>query len=141
MTYHLESIELLLDLLGKHWREAVAGGNLSSSVVFSTGPGIVELDPGAECSISLHSALWSRGYALGISLESQGGHEIILTTQCDRASASVSLLLIVGGTWRGRAWGPIDVWNERKLEIWCLGIKRSNHRRRVARVCTRAYIY
>ena len=71
-TYHLESIELLLDLLGKHWCETIAGSNLSSSVVLSARPGIVELDTRAECGTSLHSALWSRRYALGVSLESQG---------------------------------------------------------------------
>jgi hypothetical protein len=117
-TYHLESVELLLDLLGKHWCKAIAGCNLTSSVVFSTRPGIMELNSRAERSISLHSALWSGRYALGVALEPQRRHEVILPTQCHGASSSVSLLFLVRGTGCRRAWRFVDVGDMRKLEVW-----------------------
>ncbi len=51
-TYHLEGVELLFDLLSKHRRQAVAGCNLTPTVILSTRPGVVELDSRAEGSIS-----------------------------------------------------------------------------------------
>lgn len=70
ITYHLEGVELLFDLLSKHGRQAVAGCNLASAIILSTGPGIVELDSRAECGISLtDGALRSARNALRITTE------------------------------------------------------------------------
>lgn len=90
--YHLESVQLLLDLLCKHWGKAVAGSNLSSTVVFSTRPGIMELNPLAECSISFGlRCCWD---ALGVALEPQGRHKVVLAPQGYRSSSSVALWIV-----------------------------------------------
>jgi len=53
LHFHLEGVELLFDLLSQHWSQSIARSNLTSSIVFPTRPGIVELDTRTECSIAL----------------------------------------------------------------------------------------
>lgn len=53
--YHFESVELLLDLLGKHWGKTVASSNLAPTIIFPAWPSIVELNARAEGGISLGS--------------------------------------------------------------------------------------
>ena len=55
--YHLESIQLFLNLLCKHGCQTVAGSNLSSSVILSAGPGVVKLNTRTERGIAL-APLW-----------------------------------------------------------------------------------
>lgn len=50
-TYHLEAVELLLNLLCKHWGESVAGGDFATAVIIRGRPGIVELNAWAEAYI------------------------------------------------------------------------------------------
>lgn len=52
LHFHLEGVELFFDLLSKHWSQAVACCNFTPTVVLAARPGIVELDPRTECSIS-----------------------------------------------------------------------------------------
>ena len=47
-TYHLEGVELFLDLLCEHRSQPVARSNLSTSVVIGRRPRIVELDARAK---------------------------------------------------------------------------------------------
>lgn len=51
-TYHLERVQLLLDLLSKEGRQAIACSNLPSSIVLSRWPGVVELDARAEADVA-----------------------------------------------------------------------------------------
>ena len=43
ITYHLERVELLFDLLSKHRSQTIASGYLTTTIVFSTWPRIMEL--------------------------------------------------------------------------------------------------
>ena len=78
LSYHLEGVELLLDLLSKHRGEPVAGRNLTTSVVFSAGPCIVKDEPRGEGGVPPRSALGCAGSALGILAKSESGHEVVL---------------------------------------------------------------
>lgn len=51
-TYHLESVQLLLDLLSKEGRQAIACSNLTSSIILAWWPGIMELYARAEADIA-----------------------------------------------------------------------------------------
>lgn len=82
-TDHLEGVQLLFDLLGKHRRQAIAGSNLAASVIFSTWPRVVELNTRAKCSVALETAMRGTWNTLGVSSEPQGRHKIILSTDCD----------------------------------------------------------
>lgn len=53
ISYHLEGIKLFFDLLCKHRCEAVASGNLTTSIVLSARPGVVERDARAKANIEL----------------------------------------------------------------------------------------
>ncbi len=76
-TYHLEGIELLLDLLSKHWRQAIAGRNLASSIVFAARPCIMELNPWTKCGIAFGSTRRCIWNALRVPPEFQSRHEIV----------------------------------------------------------------
>lgn len=58
-AYHLESVQLLLDLLSKQWCQTVTGGYISPSVVFRGTPHIVKLYPRTEADVSSKSFSWS----------------------------------------------------------------------------------
>lgn len=80
VAYHLEVVDFLLDLLSKHWGEAIARRNLSSTIVLTAWPCLVELDPRTECGITLDSStLRSSWHTLGVSSETQGRHEVVFT--------------------------------------------------------------
>lgn len=50
--YHFESVQLLLDLLSKEGRQAIACSNLTSSIILPGWPGVMELYPRAEANIA-----------------------------------------------------------------------------------------
>ena len=50
-TYHLESVQLLLDLLSKEGRQAIACSNFTSSIILPWWPGVMELYARAEADI------------------------------------------------------------------------------------------
>ncbi len=50
-TYHFEGVELLLDLLGQHWRQPIASRNIASAVVIVAAPGIMKLDSWIEADV------------------------------------------------------------------------------------------
>jgi len=77
-TYHLECIQLLLDLLGQQGRKTVARGYLAAPVVFATGPGVVEGDARAEADVELRAGAWGCGSTVGIDIQLRGHHEVII---------------------------------------------------------------
>jgi len=52
LHFHFEGIELLFDLLCKHWSQTVAGCNLPPAVVLCTWPSVVKLDSRAKRNVS-----------------------------------------------------------------------------------------
>lgn len=117
-TYHLKSIEFLLDLLSEHWRKAIASSNLAPAVILPTWPGIMELDSRTKGCISLcNRALRSSRNTLRVATESQCGHEIVLPTKCHRTCSSMTLLLVVRCARRGRIGRFVDVWNLWQLKV------------------------
>ena len=63
VAHHLQGVEFFLDLLSQHRRQAVAGRNLTTSVVFPTWPGVMKLESGAERYVS-NKGLGCHGVAL-----------------------------------------------------------------------------
>lgn len=61
--FHFEGVQLLLDLLSEHWRQAIARRNLTAPVILSTWPRVVKDNPWAESSISLAGATLGRGWS------------------------------------------------------------------------------
>lgn len=53
LTYHLERVEFLFDLLSKHRRQTIACGYFTTSIVFTTGPSVMELDAWAERNVAI----------------------------------------------------------------------------------------
>ena len=51
-TYHLESIQLLLDLLSEEGGQAIARCNLTSSVILARWPGVMKLYARAEADVA-----------------------------------------------------------------------------------------
>jgi hypothetical protein len=51
LAYHLEGVELFLDLLGEHGCEPIAGGDIPTAIVLRAGPSIVELNPRAKANV------------------------------------------------------------------------------------------
>lgn len=74
--FHLEGVELFLDLLGQHGRQAVAGSDLTPTVVLAARPGVVEHDPGAKGCVALMS-LWSPWSTLSVLTEPQSRHKVV----------------------------------------------------------------
>ena len=50
-TYHLKSIQLLLDLLSKEGRQSITCSNFASSIILAWWPGVVELYTRAEADV------------------------------------------------------------------------------------------
>lgn len=99
-AYHLEAVQLLFNLLSKHWRESVACCNLSSAVIFSTCPSLIELQMRAEAYVASNDA--PRGayfFSTGILGER---HEIIFALNGDgvRLAMTGSTTIIHRGTGR-----------------------------------------
>lgn len=104
-TYHFKVIDLLPDLLGEQRSETIAGGDFAATIVFTAGPGLVELDARAEDDISTTDSLWGHGGALGVRVEtSRIGKEVVFAGNLDR--------VILRGRSRGliRGRGSTGVW-------------------------------
>ena len=115
-AYHLESIQLLLDLLSKHGCETVAGGNFSASVVFHTRPSIMKLNPRTEAYVASKAARRTR-HAFRVTACVLGKrHEIVFAFDCNGISSSVpwARMLIVARSARStRARRVADQCNRR----------------------------
>lgn len=64
MTYHLERVELLLDLLCQDRSQAVASCNVATAIVVGSTPSVMELNARRECDAFTTSR--SRGHAAGV---------------------------------------------------------------------------
>ena len=64
ITYHLERVELLLDLLCQDGSQAVAGCNVATAIVVGSTPSIMELNARRECDDFATGG--SRGHAAGV---------------------------------------------------------------------------
>lgn len=76
-SYHLEGVELLLDLLRKQRSQSIARGNFTAAVVLLARPGVMKDYARRECRIAL--GRWGVGGALAVLSESQSRHEIVFT--------------------------------------------------------------
>lgn len=59
-TNHLEIVEFFFDLLSEKWRQAVAGCNVSSTIVLSTGPCLMKLNARTKDKSLCHHGLRRR---------------------------------------------------------------------------------
>lgn len=114
-THHLECVQLFLDLLSKHWRQAVARRDVTTAIVLPARPCLKGDDAGAEGGVALQAALRGSGRALGVLAETEGRNKVILTANGDRRSPSVSLLLIIGGAGSAGGRGIGDVRSMRRF--------------------------
>lgn len=58
--FHLEIVEFFFDLLSEKWRQAVAGCNVSSTIVLSTGPCLMKLNARTKDKSLCHHGLRRR---------------------------------------------------------------------------------
>ena len=140
-THHLECIKLLFDLLSEHRSQAVACCNFTSSIILSTRPGIMKLNPRAEANVTGSSSSNTTGsarHALRFSLsESPKGEEVIFALYGNRVGSTVSKtwwLVFDRGAWCTRARRIIETcgWSKSKSRLIGLGINRSKTGRGVA---------
>lgn len=85
-TYHLESVQLLLNLLGKQWSQTIASSNVTLAIVFTACPCLVESDPWAENNLVLWMHLggdW-RTVGPGSIRKLWFGKRIVLAVNIDR---------------------------------------------------------
>ena len=98
--YHLERVQLFLDLLRKHWCQPIAGGNLSTTVIICAWPRIMELNARTETDVARCKTAWGPRNAFRIrSGESRHRHEVVLTFNGDRigvAFRTVAILICWG---------------------------------------------
>ena len=109
MTYHFEVVQLLLDLLGKHWGQAVTSRDFAPAIVLPAWPGVVKYDTGTKGSVTLGRVLWGSWSALGVLTKSEGGHEVVLVTNGDRAGSTVAMGVLVRRTRSTRIRGVRDL--------------------------------
>jgi hypothetical protein len=107
-TYHLEGVQLLLDLLSQHRCQAVARSNLAPTVILLTRPRLKKDNPGTKSRIALHASLGGSGAALGVLAKSEGCEKVILAANCYCSGPPV-LRLLVGGARRARTGRVGDV--------------------------------
>lgn len=116
-THHFEAVQFFLDLLCEHWRKAVAGCNLTATVILPTWPCVIKDDPWAEGSRSLAcGALRRRWSTLCVLTKSKSRHEIILIADRNRVSPLVALNFFIRGARSGGARRVRDVGDYREVE-------------------------
>lgn len=113
-TYHLERVQLLLDLLCEHRGEPVACGSFSTSVVLLTRPRVVEDDARRERRVAPRSARRSAGTALSLLPKPQSADEVVFVADSHRVAALVYSLVV--GRARGARVGRVrDRWDARQV--------------------------
>lgn len=118
-TYHLEGVELFLDLLREHWCQSVARCQFRPTIIFLTMPGVVENDSGAERRISLALPRGRARGALGILTQAESSHEIVFVPYGEGLVPLVAAI-VVGcagstGEWRIRDVGHLGQFKGRSL--------------------------
>lgn len=93
-AHHLEGVQLLLDLLSQHRRQAVARSNFAATVVLLARPRLEEDNSGAKGGISLRP-LGCDGCAFSVLAEPESRHKIIFAAYRDSSSPPVSVQLLV----------------------------------------------
>lgn len=118
-THHLEVVQLLLNLLSKQRSQTVARRDVSPSIIFSTGPGIVELYPWAEDkALGHHRVRGDRG-TLAFADESTVRQVVINTSNLDRVGTfpGPGLVLRSAGGTRVRGLGALIDGGDRRLGV------------------------
>jgi hypothetical protein len=90
-AYHLEGIELLLDLLCQQGSQSIAGGDFTTTIILLARPSIMENEARRECRVAL--GRWSVGGALAVLSKSQSRHEIVFGADSNRSSASMRIIV------------------------------------------------
>lgn len=137
-TYHLESVQLLLDLLSKEGRQAIARRNLTSSIVLSWWPSVVELYARAEADIASCKTPRRAGQASRITIaEVRQGQKIFFSFYVDRVCLFVAepgSVFLDRRSRSARVGTVVKVRYLRKIEVWGLCIDRSRDRGSLAGV-------
>ena len=89
--YHFEAVQLLFNLLSEHGSQSIARGNLASSIIFSTWPCVMKLNPWTEANITSDQASWCARHTLRLRIrKASKRHEIIFPFNCDRVGSPVT---------------------------------------------------
>ena len=112
-AYHLEGVQLLLDLLRQHRRQPITSRNLAPPIIKVASIRVVKLNAGAEGNVTGCVAAWSAWGTFGIRAGEPGKRrEVVFSFNCDRIGSTVtkSRWLAVFG------------------RAWCAGTRRISHR-------------
>jgi len=77
LHFHLETIEFLLDLLSKHWSQAITSSNVPTPVILLARPSVMKLYARTKVDI-LDSAMRRIGCTLRIAMELGHSEEVVL---------------------------------------------------------------
>lgn len=97
-SYHLESIELLLDLLREHRRQTIASSDLSSAIILRACPSIMIVRCVLPRDIAFRGRCCRRALRHS-AIEAEGRHEVVLAVERDRLGAAVPMHIGVRGAW------------------------------------------
>lgn len=97
IPYHLESIELLLDLLRQHGSETVASCNVAAPVVLRARPSVVKLDARAKADVARPAMRRIRKAPGATSRKTGGTDEVVVTSQSPVVIAGCAWCTGVGG--------------------------------------------
>lgn len=135
-TYHLKSVQLLLDLLSKKGRQAVACSNLTSSIILPWWPGVVELYARAEADVASCKTPRRARQAFRIAIAKvRHRQEIFFSFYVDRICLSVSRpgsMFVDRCGWSAGVGTVVEMRDVREIEIWGFCIDRSYDRRTLA---------
>lgn len=107
MTHHLEVVQLLLNLLSKERSQTVARRDVSTSIIFAAGPGIVELYPRAEDKTLGHHRVRGNRSTLAFADKSTVRQVVVNTRNFDRVGTFPRPGLVLRGAGGTRVRGLI----------------------------------
>ena len=108
-AYHLEAIQLLLNLLCQHRCQPITSSDLASSIIKVARISVMKLDPWTKRDVPRCVTAWCSGSTLPIrASKSCQRHEVIFTLDCNGIGSSMTRswwLTISGSTRCTRARG------------------------------------
>ena len=134
-TYHLEAVELLLDLLSEHRSQAITSSNLSTSVILPTRPRVVKPNLRTETYVT-SQAPWSPRHALRTGIcKPCDGHEVVITLDGDRVGTAMAMAqMILTRSTRSTGSGRLHMRDLGEAKVSILDICRSVQRQGTPRV-------